>query len=124
MTVAWRGERRRSESARMDIAGLQAFRERAHFDEWEGYVDPVHVTASRAVLASLVDEVLALGDPLPALRVEAAVARAVESFNALDAESGWIMTIEREAIADALCEVADLAGIDYDPEELLADRDW
>ncbi len=108
----------------MDIEGLRAFRERGHFDEWEGEVDPVHVTASRAVIASLVDEVLALGDPPPGLQVEAAIARAVESFNALDAPSGWIMTLEREAIVDVLCAVADLAGIDYDPEELVADRDW
>lgn len=110
----------------MDTEGLREQRERDHFSEWEGHVAEHHIAASRAVITRLVDEVLALGASPPEGSVEAAVDRAVLAFNALDeAEGGpWIMTIEREAIVEALWEIADLAGIEYDEEDLVGSRDW
>jgi hypothetical protein len=110
----------------MDTSGLQRFRERAHFSEWEGDVPESRVSASRAVIARLVDEVLALGAGAPDASVEAAIDRAVVAFKDLDESDGgpWIMTIEREDIVEVLWEIADLAGIEYDEEELVGSRDW
>lgn len=110
----------------MDTEGLRAYRERDHFSEWQGHIPDHHIAASRALITRLVDEVLALGAIPPEGRVEAAIDHAVLGFNALDESEGgpWIMTIEREAIVEALWELADLAGIEYDEEDLVGSRDW
>jgi hypothetical protein len=110
----------------MDTSGLREYRERDHFSEWEGHVPDHHIAASRTLITHLVDEVLALGAAPPEGSVEAAVDRAVLAFNELDEGEGgpWIMTIEAEALAEALWEIADLAGIEYDEEELIGSRDW
>lgn len=105
---------------------LRAYRAEAHFAAWAEHVEEDRLTASRAIVVRLIDELLALGAEASGSSMQAAFDRAVVRFNELDPAGGspWITTIEREDIGDVLARVAALAGHPSEIEELLRERDW
>src|SRR5262245_37276886 len=104
-----------------DLPALKKLRERAFFADWKGQVADETVQASGGCIRQLIDDVIALGEAPGEDAVRTAVAACVGRFNELD--DGWIMTIEREDIADAIAAVVELAGFEFD-EDWIADREW
>jgi len=110
----------------IDVEGLRAYRtglgggQANLFDDWP--VTPEGREACRKALADGVDALIALGPEPPDGAVEDALGRCVEAFNELD--DGFICTIERENLCDALYKLGDLCGMSSEVEWVDEHRDW
>ncbi|HEY2587451.1 MAG TPA: hypothetical protein VGI81_17025 [Tepidisphaeraceae bacterium] len=104
-----------------DLAALKQRRERPPFQGWKGSVPDEKIAAAVNIINRLIGQVIALGNEPDEDDVRTAVSECVTRFNDLD--DGWIMTIEREDIAEAIFAVVDLAGFEAD-EAWIDDRDW
>jgi hypothetical protein len=103
---------------------LEQLRERPFFSGWRPYQSARRVNASRQIMQDTVAALIALGPGAPRENRLAALERCVEAFNALDARSRFIETIEREEICEELEAIAHACGVGY--VDNLADRwrDW
>src|SRR5579862_2234104 len=103
-----------------DLAALRQHREQPFCAAWSGHVRNAHIASASDSVRQLIDSIIALGANPRMNDVRQAVVDCVLRFNDLD--DGWITTIEREDIADAICAVAKLAGFECD-DEWIADRE-
>jgi hypothetical protein len=97
---------------------LRQLRGRVSFPDW----DAGHRRDVENLLRAMIDELLALG---PGARDEAVMDKlrgAVEGLNQLD--DGFIGTIEREDLCDALYKIGEAAGVSADEEWVDEYRDW
>ena len=85
------------------------------------HVPDQHVSEAAVTLRELIDDLIGLGPSPDEKGARDAVAKCVCRFNELD--DGWIMTIEREDLAEAICDMVELAGFECD-EDWLDDREW
>jgi len=103
-----------------DLTALTQLRERSLFATW-----PVRrrdrQTAAVDAIRQLISKVIAIGANPNGSDVRLAISACVRTFNALD--DGWIATIEREDIAEAIFDVVRLAGFQCD-DGWIADREW
>ena len=104
-----------------DLSALKKRREQPLFADWKGNVPDEGVQASQSCVRQLIDDLIALGEAPDEDAARAMVAACVGRFNELD--DGWITTIEREDIADAIASVVELAGFEFD-EDWIGDREW
>jgi hypothetical protein len=103
---------------------LEDLRQQTPFPGWAGYVGPSALRGARRIIRATIDALIALGPDAPEPARLDEIRHCVQRFNALDADEGFIMTIEREDICELIDEVAELVGLeDYD-EDLDGDRDW
>ena len=105
----------------VDREALGRLRAGRFFASWDESVAPERVAASEALLGRLVAELLTLGPEPTEEAAREAVAACVRRFNNLD--DGWIGTIEREDLYEAIGQVVDACGFDCD-EDWLDERDW
>ena len=109
----------------MDVDGIEKRLGGPWLAGWEGEVDAAALAQTRALLDETAQRLIALAPDPTQEAFQAAFDRAVRALNVLDERHGYfIMTIEREDLAECLWALADLVGLDYDPEDLLAERDW
>ena len=104
-----------------DLAALKQRRERPPFQDWKGSVADDKIAASVDNVGKLIDQVVSLGSDPDEEAVRSAVSDCVKKFNELD--DGWITTIEREDIADAILGVVQAAGFEAE-DDWIDDREW
>jgi hypothetical protein len=104
-----------------DLPALKQRRENPPFREWKGSVPDDKIAAAVDSIGKLIDRVVSLGGTPDEEDVRSAASDCVKQFNELD--DGWIMTIEREDIADAILGVVQLAGFEAD-DDWIEDRAW
>jgi hypothetical protein len=99
-----------------DLAALQQYREQPMFSHWAPDVPDDRIAAAADTVKRLIDDVLALGANPQETVVRSAVGECVRRFNELDEldAKGWILTIEREDISEAIWRVVELAGFALD----------
>ena len=71
-----------------------------------------------------IDALIALGPDAPEPALIDEIQHCVQRFNDLDEDEGFIETIEREDICEAIDRMADLIGLDDYGEALEGGRDW
>ena len=105
-----------------DLDALQERRGREPFRVWEdGPVTAERVAAANAAYHQLLGDFIAFGPSPAEADARAAVDACVRRFNALD--DGWIMTIERDDIAEILWDVIERAGFEGEAN-WLDEREW
>ena len=104
-----------------DLEALKQRRQSPRFREWKGSVADDTIAAAVGSIDELIDRVVSLGGAPNEDDVRQAVSECVTRFNHLD--DGWITTIEREDIADAILGVVELSGFEAD-EDWIDDREW
>lgn len=104
-----------------DIAALKRRRQEPLFAEWAGHVPDEHIEGATLTLRELIDDVIALGPNPDEQAARAAVDKCVRRLNDLD--DGWVTTIEREDLCEAIYQVVDLAGFEGD-EDWVDEREW
>jgi hypothetical protein len=104
-----------------DLIALRQRREQPFFAAWSGHVHQAHIAAAEDSIRQLIDSVIARDVNPSKNDVRSAVVGCVLRFNQLD--DGWIMTIEREDIVDAIGAVTKLTGFQCD-DEWIEDREW
>jgi hypothetical protein len=104
-----------------DLTALKERRDHPSFQDWKPYVADERIAAAVASITLLIDEVVSLGEAPNEEDARKVVGTCVARFNELD--DGWIMTIEREDIADAILGVVRLAGFEAD-DDWIDDREW
>ncbi len=106
---------------------LAALADRAFFEEWTDHHEAKIVRASEKIVHDAIGKIARLGAKQSEAAVLAALVAAVERFNALDEkQGGFIDTIEREAIDEALFAVARVCGVSEAAFDAAvgAARDW
>ena len=101
------------------------FRQRPLFQEWEGQVPGEMIAASRKIMLDTAGKLEALGPEPDREQARGLLRDCIVAFNQLDeANDHWITTLEREDICACFDQLAELAGVEDEPE--LADewRDW
>jgi hypothetical protein len=104
-----------------DIAALKVWREQPLFAEWAGDVSGERIESATRALRVLVDDIVALGPDPEEDDAREAVDKCVRRLNALD--DGWITTMEREDLCEAIDKIVDLAGFEAD-EDWTDEREW
>ena len=104
-----------------DIAALKVQREKPLFDEWAGHVSDERIASVTRALRELIDDLIALGPDPDEDDARELVDKCVRRLNDLD--DGWITTIEREDLCEAIYQIIDLAGFKGD-EDWTEERDW
>jgi hypothetical protein len=112
-----------------DLAALQQYREQAMFSHWAPDVPVDRIVAAADTVKLLIDDVVALGADPQEADVRSAVGACVRRFNELDEldANGWIFTMEREDISEAIWRVVELAAFDLDegPDDSWTEgREW
>jgi hypothetical protein len=119
-----RWEEQRRAYKRLPAQTLEALRRQTPFEGWSGYVDPATLRAARRIIRDTIDALIELGPEAPEpLRIDE-FHHCIERFNLLDAEEGFIATIEREHICGLLDDLAGLIDLDDYDECLTSRRDW
>ena len=111
-------------SQEASLSGIDALIERRKqplFGGWAGFVSDERMRQSVGSVTQLIDDLVALGSTADESSVEKSVRRCVECFN--DIDDGWITTIEREEICDAISQIVSLGGLTFD-EAWLDARDF
>jgi hypothetical protein len=111
------------------LTALQQYREQSMFSHWAPDVPDDRIAAAADAVKRLIDDILALGPDPEETDVRSAVGACVRRFNELDEldAKGWIFTIEREDISEAIWSVVELAGFELDegPDDSWTEgRDW
>jgi hypothetical protein len=104
-----------------DIAALKLHRSKPLFAEWAGHVSDDRIESVSGALRELIDDLIALGPDPEEDDAREAVDKCVRQLNDLD--DGWITTIEREDLCEAIYKIVDLAGFEGD-EDWTEERDW
>jgi hypothetical protein len=104
-----------------DIAALEALLSQRFFEAWDDYVDPANIKRSEIRVRRLVEDLIGLGAVAAVEDAHKAMVRCVKRFNR--PPYTWICTIERESIGDAIVDVVEAAGFEWD-EEWLEDAEW
>jgi hypothetical protein len=99
------------------------------FSHWAPDVPDDRIAAAADTVKRLIDKVLALGADLQEADMRGVVDTCVRRFNELDKldANGWIFTIEREDISEAIWRVVELAGFELDegPDDSWTEgREW
>jgi hypothetical protein len=103
---------------------LEDLRRQTPFPSWTGYVELAVLRAARRIIRDTIDALIERGPEAPEpLRIDE-MHHCIERFNALDAEEGFIATIEREDICGLLDELAGLIDLDDYDDCLTSRRDW
>jgi hypothetical protein len=100
---------------------LESLRRLRFFASWDDFVDSERVAASEASVQALLVDLLAQTGRIAESVARAAVGRCVVRFNGLD--DGWICTIEREDICEAIGRVVAACGFEWD-DDWLQGREW
>lgn len=104
-----------------DLFALKQRRQNPPFRDWKGAVANDKIAAAVDKIGKLIDRVVSLGGDPDEEDVRQAVSDCVKQFNELD--DGWITTIEREEIGDAILGVVQAAGFEPD-DDWIDDREW
>jgi hypothetical protein len=100
-----------------DVEQLRQLRGRPYFADW-----PEHREEAQALMRATIDKLVSLGPTAGRDAVMRELRAAVERFNELD--DGFIGTIEREDLCDALYKIGEAAGVPSDEEWVDEYRDW
>ncbi len=107
------------------MSNLQALKLRVSepcFKGWVGSVTPERIERSEELLQQLATALTALGETSAESDARQLVDACIRAFNVLD-DDGWINTIEREDIYEAICQLVELAGFECD-EDWFEEREW
>jgi len=103
----------------MDIEALQAERERRLFEDWP--VPAQKLLEVRATFREMIDALIANASLPDENLIMTILQQGVQRLNEID--DGFIGTIEREDLCDALYRISEKAGIE-DQEWVDEFRDW
>ncbi len=103
---------------------LEELKERQHFPNWKRYPPAKAARASRKLMTTTIEDLIALGSDASEADRMAILQKCIESFNELDAELQFIETIEREDICEEFEEIVHACGLGHHQD--LADewREW
>ena len=104
---------------------LAELRDREFFAAWREYPPENATVASRRIMASTIEKLIALGSDAPKDNRLAVLQHCIESFNEIDAEMDhFIETVEREDICEEFEAIVHACGLG-DHEDLAGRwRDW
>ncbi len=116
---SWRQAQREREEHLRRIT-LNELRHRPFFRGWKGISPAKIIRASQKVMSDTIEKLIEIGPGASEQARMAVLQHCIESFNHLDAESGFIATLERDDICEEFEAVVHACGLGAYPD--LADR--
>lgn len=105
-------------------ASLEEMERETPFSSWKGHVPAAVITRVRRIFRDATRALRTLEEGGTRKQRLAVFKRIVEELNALDENSGFIESVERDQLAQRIEQLGALVGLDNKNERLLAGRLW
>lgn len=103
---------------------LESMLSETFFANWTSRWPEEHLTEARRAFTDATAKLIALQERGTPRKRSNAIKKIVDVFNQLDNETGLVESVERDAIAERIAELAGLVGLDNDGERLTRGRTW
>lgn len=106
----------------LNTVALQELQENPFFAAWDHFIPTAALAKAEDSMQTLIARLLVLDPEGSETEVMLAVSECVIRFNEID--TGWITSIEREDICDALSRIVEICGMDGSADWIVAAREW